>query len=115
TLRRNREAFDWVELLPKRIGAPETSSTSVALFGEQMAFPIIVSPTATHGQLHPDAEVAMQNGAAAAKTHMMVSNNSTLPYEKIAAVAKTPLWTQLYPKQAIDVDRSFLEGVQAAG
>src|SRR5438874_847403 len=42
TLRRNREAFDWVTLLPQRIGTAETPSTSIELFGNKMAFPLMV-------------------------------------------------------------------------
>ena len=63
TLRRNREAFDWVELIPKRIGAAATPDTAIELFGTKMAFPLIVSPTAGHGQLHPDGEMATHKGA----------------------------------------------------
>jgi isopentenyl diphosphate isomerase/L-lactate dehydrogenase-like FMN-dependent dehydrogenase len=116
TLRRNRQAYDWVELVSKRIAAPGVPQTSIELFGAKMAFPIIVSPTAGHGQLNPDGEMATHKGAqAASNTTMIVSNNSTFPFDKVAAAATSPLWVQLYPKQAIDADRQYLEGAQAAG
>jgi isopentenyl diphosphate isomerase/L-lactate dehydrogenase-like FMN-dependent dehydrogenase len=116
TLRRNRQAYDWVELVSKRIAPAGTPQTATELFGTKMAFPIMVSPTAGHGQLNPDGEMATHKGAqAASNTTMVVSNNSTLPFDKIAAAATSPLWVQLYPKQALDVDRQYLEAAQAAG
>ena len=115
TLRRNREAFDWVELIPKRIGPAAPPQTAIELFGTKMAFPLIVSPTAGHGQLHPDGEMATHKGAAAANTTMIVSNNSSFPFDKVAAAATSPLWVQLYPKQQLDANRQYLEGAQAAG
>ncbi|HVW86447.1 MAG TPA: alpha-hydroxy acid oxidase [Bryobacteraceae bacterium] len=116
TLRRNREAFEWVELVPNRIVQTGTIQTATELFGTKMAFPILVSPTAGHGQLHPEGEMATHRGAAAASnTTMIVSNNSSFPFEKVAAAAESPLWVQLYPKQSLDVDREYLEKAQAAG
>lgn len=115
TLRRNREAFEWVDLLPKRIGSFTKPSTEIELFGSKMAFPIMVSPTAGHGELHPDGEVATHNGAAAAHTTMLVSNNSSFPFEKVASANPSPLWAQLYPKQGLEANRAYLDNVQAAG
>ena len=116
TLRRNRQAYDWVELVSKRIAAPGAPQTSIELFGARMAFPIIVSPTAGHGTLNTDGEMATHKGAqAASSTTMVVSNNSTFPFDKVAAAATSPLWVQLYPKQSIDLDRQYLEAAQTAG
>src|SRR5580700_10671473 len=44
TLRRNRQAYDWVELIAKRIAPPGVPQTSIELFGTKMSYPIIVSP-----------------------------------------------------------------------
>lgn len=115
TLRRNREAFEWVELLPRRLGVFEKPDTSVEIFGQKLAFPMIVSPTAGHQQLFSEGEMATHVGAAAANTTMIVSNNSSFPFDKIAAAAQTPLWAQLYPKNTLDANRSYLDAVQAAG
>jgi len=122
TLRRNRQAYEWVELVAKRIvssGVPQNAGvpdTATEIFGTKMPYPIIVSPTAGHGQLNPDGEMATHKGAqAASNTTMVVSNNSSFPFDKVAAAASSPLWVQLYPKQTIDVDRTYLENAQAAG
>jgi len=44
TLRRNRQAYDWVELVPRRIASVNAPQTALELFGTKMAFPIMVSP-----------------------------------------------------------------------
>ncbi len=115
TLRRNREAFDWVELIPNRASDTAAIQTSTELYGAKMSFPILISPSAGHAMLHPDGELATFQGALAANTTMIVSQVSSVPFEKIAASAKSPLWFQLYPRLEPDDNREILDRVQAAG
>jgi 4-hydroxymandelate oxidase len=116
TLRRNREAFDWVKLVPNRAVAAEPIRTATEILGTKMDFPIMVSPSASHSMLHPDGEMATYQGAtAASNTPYIVSNVSSFPFEKIAPAAKGPLWFQLYPKLELDDNRELLDRVQAAG
>jgi 4-hydroxymandelate oxidase len=70
---------------------------SVTLFGQSFQTPIFVSPTGTHSTVNPDGEPATARGAFAAKTLMIVSNNSSYPIDKIGQAAKGPIWFQLYP------------------
>lgn len=115
TLRRNREAFDWVSLLPGAKGA-ESPVTAVDVLGTKMAYPIMISPSAAQAALHPEGEPAMYQGAtAAAQTPMIISNVSSFPVAKIAAAAKGPLWFQLYARPEMDYNRKTLEDAQAAG
>jgi len=115
TMRRNRQAFDWAEIVPNRLTAGKKPDTRTRLFGQTMDFPIMVSPTGSQGLLHPEADQAMHKGAAAAHTLMAVSNNSRFPFDTVAAAAASPLWVQLYPKQALDANREYLEAAQTAG
>jgi isopentenyl diphosphate isomerase/L-lactate dehydrogenase-like FMN-dependent dehydrogenase len=80
-----------------------------------MPYPILISPTAAQAQIHPEGEMAMHQGAAAANTTMIVSNVSSFPFEKIAEAAAGPLWFQLYPKEELDANRAILDAVQTAG
>ena len=83
TLRRNRQAFDWVELLPNRVSGVGPVQTATEILGTQMDFPIMVSPSAGHSMLHPDGELATYQGAtAASNTPYIVSNVSSFPFEK---------------------------------
>lgn len=116
TLRRNREAFDWVKLVPRVVADGSSLSTATEVLGTKMAFPIMISPTAAQAALHPEGEMATYQGAtAASNTPMIVSNVSSFPYEKIATAAKGPLWFQLYPKEELDDNREVLDRVQSAG
>lgn len=116
TLRRNREAYDWVELIPKRVLDVSSPQTGTEVLGTKMAFPIMVSPSSGHAMLHPEAEGGTYKGAtAASNTPYIVSNASSMPFEKIGPAANGPLWFQLYPRQETDDNRALLEKVQEAG
>ncbi|HLH37653.1 MAG TPA: alpha-hydroxy acid oxidase [Bryobacteraceae bacterium] len=116
TLRRNREAFDWVELVPREIAGASPANTTAEILGTPMKFPILVSPSAGHSALHPDGELATHQGASAASaTPMIVSANASFPVDKIAAAAPSPVWWQLYPQQDLDRTKDLLDRALAAG
>jgi 4-hydroxymandelate oxidase len=116
TLHCNRQAYDWVELLPKRTQDVSSPQTATEVLGTKMAFPIMVSPSSGHAQLNPEAEMGTYKGATAAtNTPYIVSNAASYPFDKIAPAATGPLWFQLYPHQDLDEDRELLDKVQAAG
>ena len=115
TLRRNRQAFDWVELIPRGVADGASINTETDFFGSKMPFPIMIAPSSLQGQLHPDGEMAMHVGATPVNAKMLVSNASTFPIAKIGDAAKGPLWFQLYPKEDPDANRAALEAAHAAG
>lgn len=116
TLRRNREAYDWVKLVPDRVSDPSPVNTATEVLGTKMAFPIMVSPTAGHAMLHPDGEIATYQGTTAASgTPFIVSNVSSVPFDKIANTSSGPLWFQIYPKPEAEENRALLDKVQEAG
>jgi len=116
TLRRNREAYDWVELVPKGVVDVSSVQTATEILGTRMAFPIMTSPTSGHIQLHRDAEAGTYRGSqAASNTPYIVSDGSSLPKAKIAAAATSPLWFQLYPIKDMDATKAWMENVQALG
>ena len=53
-LRRNRQAFDWVDLIPGKAVDPSTVDLSQKLLGLDLKYPIMIAPTATQVALHPD-------------------------------------------------------------
>ena len=100
TLRRNREAFDWVDLVPGRPIDRSRVDLSCEVLGTKMKYPIMVAPTAAMVPLHPEGEAGMHRAAtASSNTPMIVSQNTSLPIDRIAAAATGPLWWQLYPYQ----------------
>jgi 4-hydroxymandelate oxidase len=116
TLRRNREAFEWIEVVPGRAVDPATVDLSTTVLGTSMRFPIMVAPTALQAPVHADAEPGMRRAAAAASsTPIILSANSSTPVEKFAAAAKGPWWQQFYPQEDRDTGREILDRVQTAG
>ena len=118
TLRRNREAFDWVDLVPGRAIDRSRVDLSGELLGTRMKYPIMVAPTAAMVPLHPEGEAGMHRAATeSSNTPMIVSQNTSLPIDRIAAAASGPLWWQLYPyqPQGYETSKEVLDRAQAAG
>ena len=119
TLRRNREAFELGRHRARQ--ADRSFAQSICrteVLGLKMKYPIMVAPTAAMVPLHPDGEAGMHRAAtAASNTPMIVSQNTSLPIDRIAPAATGPLWWQLYPypAQSRETSREVLDKVQAAG
>ena len=73
TLRRNRQAFDWVELVPRAMVDVSSVKTATQILGTPMNYPIMVSPSAVHGPLYRDGEMGAHQGAAAASATDLVA------------------------------------------
>ena len=116
TVRRNREAFDWVKLIPKGVVDVSSVEPAAEILGVQMDFPIMIAPSAGHLALHPDGEAGTYEGStAASNTPMIVSHAASLSIDEIAEVADGPLWYQLYPRPEIEQNRERLDNAQTAG
>src|SRR5947207_10190588 len=116
TLRRNRQAFDWVDLVPGKAIDPKSVDLATQIFDFKMKYPIIIAPSATQVALHPEGEAGMYRaGVACQNTPMILSNNATQSVEQVAAAAKGQLWWQFYPRQDLDASREALERAQTAG
>lgn len=114
-LRRNREAFEWVDIVR---GTPIDASAvdlSTTLLGIPLKYPVYVAPSSGQGDLHPDGEVAMYQGATAAGTIMAIANGPTIAHPKIAEGAKGPRWNQFYPTADLDASRRTIAQFQELG
>ena len=115
-LRRNRQAFDWVDLVPGRAVDPATVDLSSEILGLKLKYPIMIAPTATQVPLHPEGEAGMYRAATmSAGTPVCLSNNSSQTVEEVAKGAQGQLWWQFYPRQDMAATREFFERAQAAG
>lgn len=116
TLRRNRQAFDWVDIVPGKPIDPSSVDLSTTLLGQKMAFPIFVSPNSNQVPLHPDGEIGTHRGATgASNTLLMISNSASLPVERIVPAATGPCWFQFYPREDLDQSRETIERAQGNG
>ena len=118
TLRRNRQAYDWVDIVPARasISASQVDLSS-QLLGVTMKFPIIVAPTAAMTPLHPDGEIGMFKAAtAAANSLMILSINTSTPVAQVAPAAPGgTLWGQFYPLENLAATQRSMDTYQSAG
>lgn len=117
TLRRNRQAFDWVDILPGHAVAASQVDLSSQLLGVTMKYPIIVAPTAAMVPLHPDGEIGMFKAAtAASNTLMILSINTSTPAAQVAPAAPGGvLWGQFYPLENLANTQRSMYAYQAAG
>ena len=115
TLYRNRDAFEWVQLIDRGGVDPKDVDTSTELFGHRMPSPIMLAPTARQRDLHPDGELGMHRAATTTGTTMIVSNASSLPFARIAQAAEGPLWFQRYATREMEPNRVALGGAQEVG
>ncbi|HLX45832.1 MAG TPA: alpha-hydroxy acid oxidase [Bryobacteraceae bacterium] len=93
----DRTFFDRITFRPRMMVPTTNLDLTSELFGEKMFAPIIAGPIGHQQAFHPDGELATVRGASAAKTVMVVSSESSVPLEKIAAESKTTLWYQVFP------------------
>lgn len=83
------EAWDAWSLRPRILRDVSTVSTTLTLYGEQLASPIGVAPTATHTRAHPEGEAATVVGASG---HLLVVSSR----RSVPATPVGPWWWQSY-------------------
>jgi 4-hydroxymandelate oxidase len=115
SLRRNREAYDHWALRPRVLVDVSKRDTSTTVLGERVSMPILVAPTAFHGLVHSEGEVATARGTAAAGTLMVASAIATKTLEEIAASIPAPRWFQLYVYRDRNVTADLVRRAEKAG
>ena len=115
TLRRNREVFSEIYLRPKMLCDVSYRDMSVTFFGQKIAMPILVAPTAFHGLAHKDAEAATARAAKAMNTIMALSTLANTSLEDVALAAPHHLWFQLYVYKDREITKELVGRAAAAG
>jgi 4-hydroxymandelate oxidase len=115
TVRWNEEAYRRIRLKPRILVNVSKLDTRVTIFGQEHAFPILLAPVAAQKLMHPDGESASARGASAAGATMVVSSFANTSLEDVAAVAKSPLWFQLYAQPDHGFTRELVQRAEAAG
>jgi isopentenyl diphosphate isomerase/L-lactate dehydrogenase-like FMN-dependent dehydrogenase len=93
----DRRAFDRMTFRPRMLIDVRDMDLTTELFGDKMFAPILVGP-ASHQQ-----------------PAVVVSGRSSVPFDRIAAQAKTPLWYQVYPEADVTAVRSRVQQAVQAG
>lgn len=115
TLRRNSSAFAGYELIPDVLVDVSRIKTSTVIFGEQVDWPLMLSPTGLNRMFHGDAELAV---ARAAGSHGLLYSLSTLGTTRIEDIAKEfsgPKVFQIYVFKDRGLTKEFVARCKEAG
>ncbi len=115
TVRANREAFHRRTLRPRVLVDVENLEFGTTLLGTKVSAPFYVSPTASHGLVHPDAEAATARAASKSDILASFSTLSSISMEDIAKAAPTgPRWFQLYLQPEFSATKNLVERAEKA-
>jgi 4-hydroxymandelate oxidase len=115
TLRWNVEAYQRIRLKARVLVDASNLDPRITLFGQDHSFPILLAPTSSHKLTHPEGELATARGASAAGATMVVSSFANTSLEDVAAVAKGPLWFQIYAQPDHVFTRDLVQRAEASG
>lgn len=115
TLRANRDAWNKISLKPRVLVDVSKIDTKQTLLGQDLAFPILLAPTATHKLVHPQGELATTRAASASDITFVVSTLSSVTIEEIAKAANSCLWFQLYVQKDRSVTSELMKRSEVAG
>src|SRR6266704_700547 len=115
TVRANREAFHRRTLRPRVLVDVENLEFGTTLLGTKVSAPFYVSPTASHGLVHQDAEAATARAASKANILASFGTLSSISMENIAKAAPTgPRWFQLYLQPEFSATKNLVERAEKA-
>jgi L-lactate oxidase len=111
----NLHAMQAVGLEPHFLAGVLKPDLSVTILGSKLPFPIIVPPMGGQGLAHVSKEIGMAQGAQAAGTLMVLSMQSNVSLEDVAAAHPGPKWMQLYFPADRGYAREVIMRAKAAG
>ena len=115
TLRENHAAYERIRLKPRVLKDISKRDIGITLFGDTIAMPILVAPTAFHRMAHPEGECAVARATGKAGTIMILSTLATSSIEEVMAEARGPVWFQLYVYKDKQATKSLIQRAEIAG
>ncbi|MBK5004570.1 alpha-hydroxy-acid oxidizing protein [Pseudomonas sp. S32] len=95
-LQRNLDAFDALELLPRRLINVAQPSLSTEVLGVSQPLPLIVAPMGLSGAFWPKGDLELARAAKKAGIPFILSTASNASIEEVAEQVGGDLWFQLY-------------------
>lgn len=116
TLKRNRQAFSDIALLPSTLVPFANIKTQRTVFGRELPLPMAIGPTGYNGMLYKDADIHLARAATERGLPFTLSTVSTSSMEQVvAAVPEVNLWLQLYCLRDPAIQEDMLERASAVG
>jgi L-lactate dehydrogenase (cytochrome)/glycolate oxidase len=113
TVEDNIAAYGELGFAPHVAGAPASRDLSTTVMGQDISFPVVISPTGVQA-VHPDGEVAVARAAAARGTAMGLSSFASKAVEEVVA-ANPQTFFQVYWVGTRDEILRRIERAHAAG
>jgi L-lactate dehydrogenase (cytochrome) len=114
TLRRNTEAFDDYELMPRYLRDVSTIDLSTTVLGQRLALPFFLAPTGMSRLFHHEAEPGVARAAQRAGTLYTLSTMGTTRIEEIGALGDGPWMFQIYILKDRELTGEFVQRCKAA-
>lgn len=116
TLLANQNRFADYSLLHRVLVDVSEIETRTRVMGDEMAAPLILSPTAAQRLFHPrEGELAVARAAARYNLAYGLSTLSSTPIETVAGAHTGPKWFQVYVWKDRDLVLQSLERARSAG
>ena len=115
TLSRNTSAFDNYELLPAQLSDVSRIDLKTTLFGEEMDWPVMISPTGASKLFHASGEPAVVRAAGKFGMIYSLSTLGTTTIEDVAAASNGPKMFQIYILKDRGLTGEFITRSKAAG
>jgi len=115
TLRRNTDAFDDYELMPRYLIDVADVDLTTKIFGTEISMPIFLSPTGMSRLFHHEKELGAARAAASFNTMYSLSTVGTTSIEDVGAATDGPKMFQIYVFKDKGLAREFIQRCKAAG
>jgi len=115
TMRRNRAAFDELELVPRVLRDVSKIELTTTVLGEPFALPMVIAPIGSPRLFHHEGELASARAAAHCGIPFTLSSAGTQSIERLAAEAGGTLWYQLYVWSDRPLVEELLSRAKASG
>jgi L-lactate dehydrogenase (cytochrome) len=115
SLRRNTAAFDDYELMPSQLHDVSELNLKSTLFGEQVDWPVMISPTGASKLFHASGEPAVARAAHKFGMFYSLSTLGTTTIEEAAAASAGPKLYQLYVFKDRGLTEEWISRSKAAG
>jgi 4-hydroxymandelate oxidase len=115
-VRGNLEAFDRWRLRPRVLVDVDEVTAATTVLGAELSMPIIAAPVAYQRMAHPEGELAVARGVAAAGTIMCLSTFATTsPADVAEAASEGGRWFQLYWHPDREMTKQMLAQARESG
>jgi len=115
TLAANRSDFSSISFRPKLLTDVSQRSCRTRVVGQDLAFPVMISPAGLIRLAHTEGEIGLARAAGKTGVVFVVSTAASWSMEEIAEAGSGPLWFQLYLWRDRDIMNSLVERAKQAG